>query len=106
MTDTPNFTADGKMELTASEHKIMQQLLDAHDRGGFYMVYEAMTDSTEAGLQSRISTFSGNVGGAALEITVTVHLSQHLRNCGDSALYSSIFAPRNIQANLTHTALS
>ncbi len=66
MTDTPNFTTDGKMELTDSELKIMQQLLDAHDRGGFYMVYEAMTDSAEAGLQSRISTFSGGVGGVAL----------------------------------------
>ena len=41
-----------------------------------------------------------------LAITVTVHFIPASSNYGDSALYSCIFAPKNIQANLTHTALS
>jgi hypothetical protein len=66
MVDTPKQTEDGRTQLTAAEQKLLQVLLDAHDRAGFYMAYNAMTDSAEASLQSRISTFSGLVGGAAL----------------------------------------
>lgn len=34
-------------------------------RGSFYLAYYAMTDSQEALLQAKISTFSGLVGGEA-----------------------------------------
>ncbi|HEY5364122.1 MAG TPA: hypothetical protein VIJ49_07975 [Aestuariivirga sp.] len=60
------FTSAATLALTDQEIAILKSLLKAHDRAGFYMLYNAMTDSTEAGLQSRISTFSGYVGGAAL----------------------------------------
>jgi hypothetical protein len=41
------------------------ELIFDRDRGGFYMTYYAMTDSTEALLQAKVATFSGMVGGAA-----------------------------------------
>jgi Ca2+-binding RTX toxin-like protein len=66
MTDDMIFTSAGILALTEDEQKILSSLLDGHDRGAFYMAYNAMTDSSEASLQSRISTFSGSVGGAAL----------------------------------------
>jgi Ca2+-binding RTX toxin-like protein len=67
MVDKSDFTTnDLKLILTKNEQDVLQRLLDGHDRGAFYMVYNAMTDSKEASLQSRISTFSGSVGGAAL----------------------------------------
>jgi hypothetical protein len=40
-------------------------MLAAGDRAGFYLAYYAMTDSSEALLQSKIATFSGLAGGAA-----------------------------------------
>jgi hypothetical protein len=63
---TIKFSDDGRLTLTDKEISALQKLLDAHDRGGFYMAYNAMTDSNEAALQSRIATFSGPAGGAAL----------------------------------------
>jgi hypothetical protein len=66
MSETFIVTSTGRLALTAAEQQLMQDFLNAHDRGGFYMVYNAMTDSAEASLQGRIATFSGNVGGAAL----------------------------------------
>lgn len=61
------FTKIGNiLVLTGEEQALLDSLLKSHDRGAFYMVYNAMTDSKEASLQSRISTFSGSVGGAAL----------------------------------------
>jgi Ca2+-binding RTX toxin-like protein len=66
MTETLITTSDNKLALTVAETELLQKFLVAHDRGGFYMVYNAMTDSAEASLQSRIATFSGDVGGAAL----------------------------------------
>jgi hypothetical protein len=65
MTETLVFkTVDSTLALTAEEKKLFLDLLSAQDRGGFYMVYNAMTDTAESSLQSRISTFSGGVGGA------------------------------------------
>lgn len=58
-------TSDGTLALTDVEIDAMQKMLDAHDRGGFYMVYYAMTGSEEAALQASISTFSDNAGGVA-----------------------------------------
>ncbi|MGM5058406.1 calcium-binding protein [Rhizobium sp. 862_C5_N1_2] len=52
--------------LTEQEMAVLQSLLDAHDRAGFYMTYQAMFDNPEAALQARISSFSGPVGGVAL----------------------------------------
>jgi hypothetical protein len=66
MANEIKFSADGTLALTVTEINAMQYMLDAHDRAGFYMTYYAMTDSAEAGLQSRIATFSGDVGGASL----------------------------------------
>ena len=61
----PLMTGDGRLALTDVEVTALQDMLDAHDRGGFYMAYNAMTDSNEAALQSRIATFTGPVGGVA-----------------------------------------
>jgi hypothetical protein len=40
-------------------------MLQAGDRAGFYLAYNAMTDSAQALRQAKIATFSGLVGGAA-----------------------------------------
>jgi hypothetical protein len=87
MVDEPELTNDRRVKLTTVETDMLQLLLDAHDRGGFYMAYNAMTDSAEAGLQSRIATFSGNYGG----ITVTLHLIllTTASNYGDTPFNSS-----------------
>ena len=84
------FSINDRLALTEEEQKLLTDLLNAQDRGGFYMVYNAMTDTAESSLQSRISTFSGGVGGAALSanrlaqveggITVTPHLIMRLLN--------------------------
>lgn len=66
MVNQPELTTDDTVKLTTEEIDMLQSLLDAHDRGGFYMAYNAMTDSGEAGLQSRIATFTGLAGGAAM----------------------------------------
>jgi hypothetical protein len=50
---------------TQQELDALKAILDSGDRGGFYMAYYAMTDSTEALLQAKVATFSGMVGGAA-----------------------------------------
>jgi Ca2+-binding RTX toxin-like protein len=50
---------------TQQELAALKAILDGGDRGGFYMTYYAMTDSTEALLQAKVATFSGMVGGAA-----------------------------------------
>ena len=64
MADSLQFASNGLLQLqrerlTFCNHSSMLMI------AGFYMAYTAMTDSAEAGLQSRISTFSGSVGGAA-----------------------------------------
>lgn len=66
-------TDSGTMALTAEERSFLQQFLDAGDRGGFYLAYYSMvggngpeeTGATEAGLQSKIASFSDNVGASA-----------------------------------------
>jgi hypothetical protein len=65
MTDELIFTSAGILALTEDEQQVLSRLLEGHDRGAFYMANNAMTDISEASLQSRISTF--------LKISVTVH---------------------------------
>jgi hypothetical protein len=45
MSDDLIFTSSGILALSTEEQKVLQDFLDAHDRGGFYMAYSAMTDS-------------------------------------------------------------
>jgi Ca2+-binding RTX toxin-like protein len=52
--------------LTAEELGMLKDLLNAGDRGGYYMAYHAMTGSREALVQAKIATFSGAAGGIAL----------------------------------------
>jgi hypothetical protein len=51
LTDVPALSEDGTLRLTPQEVALMESFLDAHDRCGFYLVYNAMTDSAEAGLE-------------------------------------------------------
>lgn len=51
--------------LTGQELSALSDMLSSGDRAGFYLTYYAMTGSQEALLQSKISTFSGEVGGEA-----------------------------------------
>src|SRR5690242_13621626 len=63
MTD---FQSNGyTVKLSQQELDALTAVLSAGDRGSFYLTYAAMTDSNEAVLQAKISTFSGLVGGAA-----------------------------------------
>ena len=48
MIANPMFSNVGSVALTVSEQALLQDLLDSHDRGGFYMAYNAMTDSAES----------------------------------------------------------
>jgi hypothetical protein len=48
MNDDLIFTSSGILGLSTEEQKILTDFLDAHDRAGFYMAYNAMTDSEEA----------------------------------------------------------
>src|SRR4051794_35336009 len=52
--------------LTQQELDALSKIVNAGDRGSFYLTYAAMTDSHEALLQAKISTFSGLTGGEAL----------------------------------------
>jgi hypothetical protein len=56
---------NGSVILTQQELDALNAMVVAGDRAGFYMVYNAMTDSKEALLQAKVATFSGLVGGAA-----------------------------------------
>src|SRR5690242_10811757 len=56
---------NGSVALTQEELDALDSMLQAGDRAGFYLTYNAMTDSAEALLQAKIATFSGLVGGAA-----------------------------------------
>jgi hypothetical protein len=66
MTQDLTVTADGKAALTEQELDAMQDMLDAHDRGGFYMTYKAMTGSEEAYRQTNVATFSEGAGGVKM----------------------------------------
>lgn len=44
----------------------LQNLLDRGDRGGFYYRYYELTGSSQALLQAQITTYSGVVGGLAI----------------------------------------
>jgi len=56
---------NGSVVLTEDELNVLDTMLQSGDRAGFYLTYNAMTDSAEALLQAKIATFSGLVGGAA-----------------------------------------
>lgn len=58
---TTNFTVG----LSETELSRLKAMLDAGDRGGFYLAYHAMTGSDEALLTGKISTFSEPTGGIA-----------------------------------------
>ena len=51
--------------LTPQELDVLNRLIAAGDRAGFYMAYYEMTGSAEAALQAKISTFSESEGGFA-----------------------------------------
>lgn len=65
MSETLITTANGRLALTVGEIGRLQSMLDAHDRGAFYMTYYEMTGSGQAYLQANVSTFSGPVGAVA-----------------------------------------
>jgi hypothetical protein len=50
---------ENRIVFTHGEIDAMDKMLAAGDRAGFYLTYYAMTDSSEALLQSKIATFSG-----------------------------------------------
>ena len=58
-------TSDNRLSLTDVELALMNDMLARHDRAGFYILYNAMTDSSQISVQARISTFSGPTGGGA-----------------------------------------
>ncbi|MGX5800447.1 Ig-like domain-containing protein [Bradyrhizobium sp. Arg314] len=104
---------NGEAGLTDGEVAVLSSLVDAHNRGGFYMAYNAMFDSSEASLQSRIATFSGPVGGVAFaanrilqvvfgpgtnadpEYTGIYHLSQKVAESALAAIRSDLLSPSN-----------
>src|SRR5258708_6667133 len=55
----------GSVVLTHEELDALDAMLKAGDRAGFYLTYNAMTDSSQAFLQAKVATFSGLVGGVA-----------------------------------------
>jgi hypothetical protein len=56
---------NGSVILAQQELDALNAIVTAGDRAGFYVLYNAMTDSREALLQAKVATFSGLVGGAA-----------------------------------------
>ncbi len=60
-----NILNKNRMALTQAEVDILDGLVKAGDRAGFYVAYYGMTGNTEALLTARISTFSGLTGGTA-----------------------------------------
>lgn len=64
------FSSIGTLSLTREELDILQSLLDGGDRGAFHYVYATMSDVQDALVTSKISTFSGLVGGSAFAANV------------------------------------
>ncbi len=56
--------------LTEADLARLKALLDAHDRGGFYVEYWRLTGSEEGLLQANVATFSGYIGGIALSVNI------------------------------------
>src|SRR5712664_479710 len=56
---------NGSVALTPEELDVLDSMLKAGDRAGFYIAYYSMTGSAQALLQAKIATFSGLTGGAA-----------------------------------------
>ena len=78
MTEAPKISSRRTLALTQQELDYLQQFLDAHDRAGFYIAYNALTSTEfvttfgdadfgkrEASLQAKIASFSEEVGAAA-----------------------------------------
>src|SRR5690348_13730491 len=57
---------DNRVVFSSAEIQALSDLVQSGDRAGFYLAYYGMTDSSEALLQAKITTFSGLSGGAAL----------------------------------------
>jgi hypothetical protein len=65
MNNAASFRDQQTLRLSDREIRLLQQLLDAGDRGGFYVAYYQMTGQRQAMEQGQIATFSSNVGGIA-----------------------------------------
>ena len=61
----PATTSSGVIKMTDQESAYLNSFLRAGDRGGFYLAYYNMTGSTQAIVQSKVSTFSEELGGSA-----------------------------------------
>lgn len=59
------FTKDERIPLTADELTVINTLLEAGDRAGYYVAYYEMTGNNEALLTAKIASFSEEVGGVA-----------------------------------------
>ena len=64
--DSTWLTADKRLKLTTQEIAILDLMVHAGDRAGFYMAYYAMTGEAEALITAKIATFSETVGGGAM----------------------------------------
>jgi RTX calcium-binding nonapeptide repeat (4 copies) len=62
--------------LTPQELDYLQDLLDAGDRGGFYLAYYNMTGREQALIEGRVTTFSGVYGGSAYAANVFLAASE------------------------------
>jgi hypothetical protein len=65
MNTSSNIRDQQSLRLSEDEIRLLQDLLRAGDRGGFYIAYYQMTGQHQAMEQGQIATFSSNVGGIA-----------------------------------------
>ncbi|MEL6986815.1 MAG: calcium-binding protein, partial [Bacteroidota bacterium] len=63
--DNIQISNNGHLSLTDRELTVLQQLLDAGDRGAFHYVYSQFADNDDARLTAKISTFTDLAGGTA-----------------------------------------
>jgi hypothetical protein len=56
---------DGNVALTEQELDVLDQLLEAGDRGAFHYTYSQFADNDDARLTAKISTFTDLTGGTA-----------------------------------------
>lgn len=61
MADELKFSTESHLALTEAELEVLQDYLNAHDRGGYYMVYNAMTDSDEGGMRKKFLIFLSRI---------------------------------------------
>src|SRR5947209_3804154 len=82
---------NGSVILTQQELNALNAVLSAGDRAGFYILYNAMTDSAEALLQSKVATFSGLVGGAAFAANRFLQDEYGVTGTVQSGVYPGIY---------------